>query len=644
MTTPTTAETSAAASAFVATRRFRAFISYSTDPDYRLSRRIESFVEDFHRQKFASTISLPPIQVCRDGSDFIAQRARASLPADQSIRTLIERYLDESEYLVVLCSAKACASKWVAAEIEWFLAHRGADRVLLVVSEGRDPAANPAEVFPKPILDAGLHHEPYYDLRGFRGRQSRSWIKVRDSDEELVNLATRLHGETSGNIMPLWHRETLEKARRERVRFGGLALLFALIAGIALWQRNVARDALAQSRARALVLEGEANIQRDPELSILLGLEAFKRVGTSSGNAVEAIASLIRRAAMASPILLVKDVGDIETFELDSAGKRLAIGTHRTGVDVIAGIAALARISGDTAVHTVIRQRIPDGGWVNAVAWSGDGQFLAIATNQHSVLVWDAARDSIVHTVDLENQPQSVSWRRSTRELAVGIANGESSRIQVYDSRSWQMKFAVPGMHGTWSPDGSILASGHVSGKVALFDTTGHLIAEMPEQHTRYVHDLAWHPSGRMLATASVDNSVIVWDATAHRMLRRLASDFALSAAWSPDGRLLASGSGERLITVWDASTWQELSRLSKSTTIAGDTVEASGSGDYITHIGWTNDSRYLIALDRSGSIRLYSSKTLTATTTPEWIEAAKDHTSRRLTPAECRRFLGGGC
>src|SRR5262249_61067656 len=134
--------------------------------------------------------------------------------------------------------------------------------VLLAVTEGGTPAANPSEVFPPSVIKNGLEAKPFYDLRGFKAGKSSNWIKVRDNEEELANLAAFLHdGGTSGRLLPIWQREAVRKARRQRLVFAGTTVLFAAIAGIALWQRTLAtraqartERALAASQARQMVL------------------------------------------------------------------------------------------------------------------------------------------------------------------------------------------------------------------------------------------------------------------------------------------------------------------------------------------------------------------------------------------------------
>ena len=45
--------------------------------------------------------------------------------------------LEESDYLLLLASPQAAASKWVNQEVEWFLRNRTADRVLIVITGGQ---------------------------------------------------------------------------------------------------------------------------------------------------------------------------------------------------------------------------------------------------------------------------------------------------------------------------------------------------------------------------------------------------------------------------------------------------------------------------------------------------------------------------
>jgi len=526
-------------------------------------------------------------------------------------------------------------------EVGWFLKNKGWERVLLAVTEGADPAANPDEVFPRAAVAAGLHTKPYYDLRGLKGREAKRWSKVRDPEEALANLAAFLHEGTSGRLMPIWRREMVRKVRRQRLLFGGAAVMFASLAGVAFWQRNVANNAreraeraLAESRARELVLYGEANIEKDPQLSLLLTIEAAREARASGGGAMRSIASLLRRAALATPRRLGGKIAGVECFALKPGGESIVVGTQQ------AGVVELSYPDGN-----VVRQ-YPASGWVDTVDWSPDGSLLAAGTRSGVVFIWDAGSGRTLDTLRFGASPQSVHWQPGTRLLAVGLAMGNASKTRVYDHDLKRELFEVTGMRAAWSPDGKLMATGGGDGSVHIYDESGQELAALPG-HDRYVHKVVWHPDGRLFATASVDDYVMVWDARARTQVARLKNEFALSAAWSNDGRYLASGAGTRFVKVWDSGAFTQVFELTESQTITGRQIAGSGAAGYVLDVAWGPDGKAFVVSDREGGILVYAASILVAKTADEWLAVAQEQARRRLTPEELRQFgfaaAGGG-
>lgn len=621
---------------------FDAFVSYTTDPDYRLSQRVESFLETFHNLPVPSDMDIGKLLVCRDGSDFSIQNIQQSANADKTsvIEAMLAQYLAQSKYLIVLCSANTPNSQYVDYEVQWFLENRSADHVLLAVTEGVDPGKNPEEIFPSAAIKANVHSRPYYDLRGFHPRKARGAAKVRDPEEELANIAAHLHGDTSGRLLPLWQREALRRVRKQRWIFASVSVALLLFLAVAVWQRNVAvrsqqetQKALTVARSRSLVLVAEANIERDPELSLRLAVEAAQMTWDSQRVMLPAAASLLRRVLLANPWRIGVNAA-VETFAWNPDGRFLAAGAQDGSVVVI-------------PASRNERARTLDGqNWIESVDWTADGTLLAAGNRNGDVFIWDVHQGMLVNQIKVNNAVQSVDWRASTRQLAVGLAIGPSSRIEIYDCTSTARKlFDVPGIRASWSPNGNWLASGGIDGTLWLFKSNGERLAKMPG-HSRYVHSVRWNNTGDRIATASVDDKVIVWSFEEQRRLKTLDAQFALSSAWSPDGKHLASGTGSDFIKIWETVNFEPVFQIGAATTITGRSF--AGPQGYILEVAWSPDGKMFAASDRggfgsrSGSLLLFPSSLFAADQPEELLAVARELAPRELTDAERRKFLSG--
>lgn len=135
--------------------KYWAFLSYSHANEAiasRLHRELERYALPRRvRKAYALPARLTPI--FRDVEE---------LEAASGLNTRLQDALDESRWLIVLCSPASAKSKYVNAEIEYFLGKHGANRILCALLDGEPP-----ECFP-PALRA-LKDEPLAaDLRAGR--------------------------------------------------------------------------------------------------------------------------------------------------------------------------------------------------------------------------------------------------------------------------------------------------------------------------------------------------------------------------------------------------------------------------------------------------------------------------------------------
>ena len=110
--------------------RYNAFISYRRTPhDTLVAREVQHSLEHFR---------LPAGIRKKSGKDRIDRifRDQEELEITADLSGRIERALESSEFLIVICSPEYSQSPWCLHELETFLRLRGHDHVLCVLSAG----------------------------------------------------------------------------------------------------------------------------------------------------------------------------------------------------------------------------------------------------------------------------------------------------------------------------------------------------------------------------------------------------------------------------------------------------------------------------------------------------------------------------
>lgn len=360
------------------------FISYShavvTDLAAALQHAVQRFATPWYRVR--------SLRLFRDDT---------ALSADPRLWATIEKALGSSSWFILLASPQAAASPWVNKEVEWWLAHRTTDRLLIVLVAGSlvwDPRAGRLDPTRTDALPPALVHALPEEPRWVDYTFVRSAVQVDRRDPRFVagvaDIAAALHGRPKDSLVG----EDVRQHRRARffARSAVATLATLLVAAVVL--------SLVVLTQRETVVR-----QRDEALSVLMA------------TAADGVRERDQRAALQMGVVALHAAGG------SASGRRLAAAVEGNLLETLL---------------TPYRGTLPgDGEAVTATAWSPDGQSVAVASGGGAIALGTV--DGRTGTLRSHGLPysgddvRSMSFSPDGRRLAVGAADGEIAILGLGD-------------------------------------------------------------------------------------------------------------------------------------------------------------------------------------------------------------------
>ena len=239
-----------------AVRTYCAFISYNHADEAVarwLQRSLESYRIPRHLLDKLQRASNRLGKVCRDRED---------LASSGDLTATIQAALDQSEFLLVLCSPAASQSAYVKQEIDYFLTHRSRSQVLCLVVGGE-----PDEVIPARLLED--RHEPLAaDLRPAGDGRTNARLKL-------------IAGLLDVGFDDLKMREALRQRRRWIIA-GCSSFALTLAMGVLTVTAIVARQETERSRNQAEDLIGFMLTDLRSQLEPIGRLDVLDAVGNKA--------------------------------------------------------------------------------------------------------------------------------------------------------------------------------------------------------------------------------------------------------------------------------------------------------------------------------------------------------------------------
>ena len=569
------------------------FVSYarsvSTPLAVALQRELERFAKKWNQVR--------ALRVFRDDS---------SMSASPSLWSSIEAALTTSKYFILIATPESAASEYVDQEARWWVTHKGADSILVVLAGGKldwsDAACGftPDSSVP-PALQRAFAEEPrWIDMTWFDDPDSAGNADPR-FQERVADLAAPVRGVDRDALIGANLKEHRKTMRRARIAIAALSTLLvaALVAGgVAVTQRNTAKKLFADAVAQRIA----------PEAAQMLNGE----IPGGIGRGLQQMLVAQRLEADADPgayLNAMVATADIEKTSTTAPG-RAAVSPK---LDLIATDNSAGEIRIWDADLKPVGLPIQTGNNSYARAFSHHGNLLATGNASGVVELWDLStriRKGSVQVATTKGPEQAfVDWAVFTPDDKGLVIRTGDNTVGFYEAETLrQTAPAVPNTAWLTAPaDGNIVAVAPLRGSAVEIRNpwTGEMIGE----------PLVTDSEGLKLSF----NDCRSFDATGNRLLvgreifdlttRKVAGKgpgVALAcsdgnAALSPDGTMLLTG-GDRISLATEKGP--ERSQAFEDPDLFGPRVDVLSGGGPFPGVRWL-DRRHAIAFSPGGLAKL---------------------------------------
>lgn len=495
-------------------------------------------------------------------------------------------------------------------------------------------------IAPPPGQSDGARYEIFHDVLA---QAVLDW-RTRYTQEQRRLAAEKEHAEERRRAEEKL-KEAQQRARRLRLGAIGLSVILLLMAGLLVFvvkQRDTIRQEQINSRSRELAAYAKDNSDYDPDLSLLLAIQAARISMTDDAK----MALRMALASQQTKHILRGHEGAVRGAAFSPDGKYV----------VTSGADNTARLW-ETETGKPLNVLSEHEGPVTDVSFSPDGQFIVTCSGDGNVRVWEnwqAESRRVVAALKIASSDlMSARFSPDARYVLVagfGILHGWEWRAEAKAGAQvqWKQLGKTKVYNAVFSPDGNHVAAATESG-VRLWDWNaikGGSQAAFRELSDTVVYKVTFSRDGKYLAARCRNSVLCVWDWRTEAAvdkpveLSKSMMDIRGVALSHDDPMMVATGQEDGTVLLWK---WPEAAQNpdARPQLLLGHL----GENSLIYSLAFSPDGKYMVSASEDRTARIWNVRRLDPAqldkmSAEELLQLANRHVVRDFTAFERARYL----